>query len=220
MIGRRVNTMKRIVTVWSIVGVLLVASAVISGIILLRGCGTAQPPSTRSPASGGPVPDVGWRKAEMQVAGKTVDIEYRRYDKPVPVTVAPLAELRRDTPVATAMSAMTCIIAGAELDYHWDHFLNPEIQKGLVLSSYSEKQFKESRKKALEGNEIAGEIRVDGHTVVVIVSPAPAGRRYEVGMVLTAKDGKYYIDEKAKREKPIFKQMSMDSWSIITGGDK
>jgi len=166
-----------------------------------------------------PSQNVGWRKATLREGGLSKDVEYRIYDNPIPLNLISRPNARRDTPLDALQSAMTSIASGSKFEEFLEHFLNPEIQKGLVLGHYSEEGFVKHIKKEFKDGRynFLGEVQVDGHTVVVFTWPGPSGGRYIVGSVMTLKDGKYYIDEKAKRKKGIFRLMSAQDYSFITG---
>lgn len=159
--------------------------------------------------------DLQWRKVEVNVGDNKGIFEVARFDPPVPFKAVPLDQTRRDTPLDAWVSFKSHGVVGKnedDLKRFAGHYLDPNYLIEFVRDRVKlppDQYFKRLRR--VEANSRAvGIVKYREYTLLLYKfqgSGKFSDHTYLIAACMVKKDGRYYIDERPKKEDPVLGEL-------------
>ncbi|MFB3891096.1 MAG: hypothetical protein ACE15C_03625 [Phycisphaerae bacterium] len=157
-------------------------------------------------------PTITWQRSDLIVNKTKHVLEYGRYDRPVPLKVVPLAQARRDTPLAAWTSWQSHMMQGktdADLAPYFDHFTDGAEGLARIRESIRQKKataegFFKDASHVDDRPAVIGMVKYAGFTIVVYSN---GGRGPWRGACMVLRGGKWTIDETSKLTDPVLQKL-------------
>ena len=160
-------------------------------------------------------PPFQWRKVDMEVGSTKIPLTVGRFEKAVKNRPVALDKTRWDTPLNAWVALQSYRQKGKdEMDLRAlaKHYTNPdEFQR---FNPSAEKFFEEAQK-ADEQPLAAGYIKYGTYTIVV-----ESFHRRHRGVCMVQRGDQWYIDETSKLTEPVLKELIINEYKILKGGEE